>query len=168
MRPGEQTYSIAFGDPYPMPPNDEGFINEPVFRPPLEGDPVSISAVSVAPDGKVWFSSATYYTGDIAYGVAAWTGRSFRHYDPEAEIGMAERPVSDLIALPDGRLVLSGPNSGLMFWNPATGQGQRYQVEQGLPDDRVLRMYLDTMVSPPALYISTAGGGAVLRQLPGP
>jgi hypothetical protein len=71
-----------------------------------------------------------------------------------------------VIALPDGRLVLAGPNSGLMFWNPATGERQRYQVEQGLPDDRVLRMYLDTMISPPALYISTAGGGAVLRQLP--
>jgi hypothetical protein len=68
--------------------------------------------------------------------------------------------------LPDGRLVLSGPHSGLMFWNPDTGQRQKYQVEEGLPDNRVLRMYLDTMVNPRALYISTAGGGAVLRQLP--
>lgn len=168
MRPGDQAFSAAFGDPYPESPNDEGFVNEPVFRVPQEGDPVDLSAVSVAPDGTVWFASGPYHYGadDVAYGVASWNGRSFKTYDPQTQMGMAEHNVRDLIALPDGRLVLAGPNSGLVFWNPKTGEAKPMRAGQGIPDDTVLRLELDTMVSPPALHVSTQTGATVLRKLP--
>ena len=37
---------------------------------------------------------------------------------------------------------------------------------QGIPDDQVWRLQLDTMVDPPALQVATSGGAAVLRVLP--
>jgi hypothetical protein len=37
---------------------------------------------------------------------------------------------------------------------------------QGIPNDSVLRIQLDTMVDPPALHVATRGGAAVLRVLP--
>src|SRR5262249_55868837 len=74
-RTGEQAFSIAFGDPYPIPPNNDGFTNAPVFLVPQEGDRVSLSAVSVAPDGSVWFSSNAFHPGDPSHGVAMWDGR---------------------------------------------------------------------------------------------
>ena len=79
---------------------------------------------------------------------------------------MNEVNVRDLVALPDGRLVLAGPNSGLVFWDPATGKHTQVRAGGGIPDDHVLRLELDTMVNPPALHVSTYGGAAVLRVLP--
>ncbi|HLL53107.1 MAG TPA: hypothetical protein VK447_06170, partial [Myxococcaceae bacterium] len=155
MRSGSDAFVRAFGDPYPTAPNDEGFVNEPVFRVPLEGDPVNLGAVSVAPDGKVWFASGRHYGGDIAYGVAVWTGRSFKTYDPVKDIGMSDSSVLHLVALPDGRIALAGPNSGLVIWNPATGDKKVLRAGSGLPDDQVTRLELDTMVNPPALHVST-------------
>lgn len=166
MRPGSQAFAAAFGDPYPQPPNGYGFINEPVFRPPEEGEPVALTAVTVAPDGKAWFSSGAVHTDDVAYGVASWDGHQFRVYDPMLDLGMAEQSVIDLVALPDGRLVLAGPSSGLVFWNPATGEHKSLRAGQGIADDRVLRLELDTMVSPPALHVSTERGASVIRVMP--
>src|SRR5262249_23282057 len=68
-RSGAQTFDPAFGDPYPQRADAAGFVNEPVFRPPQEGDPVALSAVAVAPDGTVWFASAAAYTQDRSYGL---------------------------------------------------------------------------------------------------
>jgi hypothetical protein len=166
-RPGHLAFELVFGDPYPSPPTGE-FVNEPVFRPPLEGDPVSLSAVSVAPDGRAWLASGPYYDGpgDVAYGVAAWNGRVFQTYDPIAQLGLAEPNVRDLIAMPDGRIVLAGARTGLVIWNPATGAHQSLRAPAWLADDGVQRMELDTMVNPPALHISTMTGATVLRQLP--
>jgi len=165
-RPGAQMFEYAFGDPYPTTPTEDGFINEPVFRPPLEGDRVSLSAVSVAPDGRVWFASGPYWEGPPAYGVAVFNGRAFQTFDPISDIGMGETNVRDLIALPDGRLVLAGPTTGLVLWNPDTRQSLSLRAPDWLPDDRVQRLELDTMVSPPALHISTNTGATVLRVLP--
>ena len=168
MRPGSQAFAAAFGDPYPIAPNDQGFQNEPVFNPDshTEGDPVNLSAVTVAPDGKAWFASGAYYTGDPSYGVAVWQGRSFKTYKPVEDLGLSENNVRDLVALPDGRIVLAFPNSGLVFWNPNTGEQKVLRAGQGLPDDNVMRLELDTMVSPPALHVSTRTGATVLRKLP--
>ena len=166
LRPGHLAFEAAFGNPYPSPATG-AFVNEPVFRPPLEGDPVSLSAVSVASDGRVWFSSGPVYSGaDIPYGVAVWNGQTFRVYDPVTQIGMAERNVRDLIALPDGRIVLAGPHSGLVLWDPASGARQSLRAPTWLADDNVQRMELDTMVTPPALHVSTESGATVIRQLP--
>ena len=167
LRPGHLAFEATFGNPYPSPATG-AFVNEPVFRPPLEGDPVSLSAVSVASDGRVWFSSGPVYSGveNIPYGVAVWNGQTFRVYDPVTQIGMAERNVRDLIALPDGRIVLAGPHSGLVLWDPASGARQSLRAPTWLADDNVQRMELDTMVTPPALHVSTESGATVIRQLP--
>src|SRR5207237_2056475 len=103
---GSDAFKPNYGDP-------EG--NWPVFIVPQEGDPASISAVSVAPDGRIWWSSAPWYNGplDIAYGVAVgesingWAATKFTYYSP-FQLGMVEQSVRDLVALPDGRIVLAG------------------------------------------------------------
>ncbi len=79
---------------------------------------------------------------------------------------MSESHIRDMIALPDGRLVVAGLSSGLVFWDPATGKRTYMRAGQGIPDDGVLRLQLDTMVDPPALMVATRGGAAVLRVLP--
>jgi hypothetical protein len=157
---GGAAFAEAFGDPYPPVP--------PVFAPPQEGDAVNLSAVIVAKDGTVWFASeALSGTGVDAtdYGVASWDGRHFTYYDPTS-LGLGERKVRDLVALPDGRIVLAGPSSGLAIYDPTAKTSKTIRVGQGIPDDRVQRLELDTMVDPPALHVSTSGGAAVLRILP--
>jgi len=155
----------SFGDPYDG--NCSG--NRPIFCAPLEGDPVNLSAVAPAPDGRVWFASGILFNepGDVNYGIAVWQPHGpFTYYDPVRDAGMAEANVRDMLLLPDGRLVLAGPNSGLTFWDPATGKHASIRAGQGIPDDRILRIQLDTMVDPPALQVATRGGATVLRVLP--
>ncbi|HZX94481.1 MAG TPA: WD40 repeat domain-containing protein [Myxococcales bacterium] len=164
-RPGNQIYSVAFGDPYKG-PCGQGFCNQPVFMVPAEGDVVSVQAVAVTADGRAWFASGRTTTADAPRGLAAWDGKAFRYFDPQRDAGMAENDVRDMIALPDGRLVLAGANTGLVFWNPQTGVHTSLRAGAGLPDDHVFRIELDTMVSPPALYVATFAGAAALRKLP--
>ena len=57
-------------------------------------------------------------------------------------------------------------SSGLSIWNPKTGAHTSIRAGQGIPDDGVMRIQLDTMVDPPALHVATRGGAAVLRALP--
>ncbi len=164
-RPGAQAFALAFGDPYPQAANSDGFINEPVFRPPAEGDPVALSAVAVAKDGRVWFASSPI-AADPAYGVAVWDGHSFKVLDPVNDLGMAERSVRDLVALPDGRMVLAGPTTGLLIHDPIKGTNIPLRGTEWLPSDRVLRLELDQMVEPSALRVATSAGVAVIRNLP--
>jgi hypothetical protein len=122
--------------------------------------------VAVAADGRAWFASGRTTTRDIPRGLAAWDGKTFQYFDPQRDAGMAENDVRDMIALPDGRLVLAGANTGLVFWNPQTGVRTSLRAGAGLPDDHIFRLELDTMVSPPALYVATFAGVAALRKLP--
>jgi hypothetical protein len=157
-RGGAEAFSEAFGDPYPG--------NPPVFQPPLEGDPVSLTAVAVSPDETVWFGNKRFFGEDQNYGIASFRrGQGFTYHSP-FEVGMSELDVQDIVALPDGRLVFAGPTTGLVVHDPATGRHQAIRAGQGIPDDRVTRLELDTMVDPPALHVSTAGGAASLRVLP--
>ena len=137
----------------------------PVFQIPEEGDIVSISAVTETPDGKSWWASATT-DSNPSYGLASFDGRQFKYFDPVQQIGMDTNAIWDMLALPDGRLVLATQSSGLTLWNPATGATQHIRAGSGLPSDHVTRIELDTMVNPPALHVATAGGATVLRQLP--
>ena len=146
---GGNPFIFAFGDPYPP--------NPPVFRPAQEGEPVEISAVTVAPDGKVWFGSA------MGYGIASWDGHAFAYYDAIHNAGAQQSDVQDLVALPSGKLAIASPNSGMVIWDPSTGQS----VAVRLPGTgTVTRMWLDTMVKPVTLYVSTDGGVAAIRNLP--
>lgn len=157
-------FEIAFGDPYPSGPNDEGFANEPVFKVTAEGDSVYLSGVAVCPDGRVWFSSLGPQSG-TSHTVAVWKGRSFDTFSATS-LGLGDSAVRDIACLPDGRVVLAGPTSGLVLHDPATGTSKTIRAGQGIPSDRILSIEVDRMVSPPSLHVATAGGAAVLRVLP--
>jgi hypothetical protein len=149
-------FDLAFGDPYT---NGPGFRNEPVFKVPQEADPVYLTAVSVCPDGRVWFAS----TGPTAVNdtVAVWDGSAFRTFDARA-LGLGERGVQDLVCLPDGRIVLAGVTSGAAVYDPSSGASKPLD---GLPSQRVNRLGVDTMVAPYAVMVSTDAGAAVLRDV---
>jgi hypothetical protein len=148
----------AFGDPYPG--------NPPIFSPPREGDFVNIRGVAAAPDGMVWFASGEVedWRGPI-YGLASWDGRRLTYFDPTT-LGSLEYNILEIQALPDGRLVLGFPTTGLLVWKPGEARGHRLTVADGLPGEAIGRMSLDRMVSPPALYVPTEGGLAVYRKVP--
>ncbi|GAC1343493.1 MAG: hypothetical protein NVS2B9_10760 [Myxococcales bacterium] len=165
-RPGQQAFAFAFGDPYPLPGASAGFVNEPVFRVPLEGDTVSLSAVAVGKDGRVWFSSDPWNPADPALGVAVWDGKTFRSLDPQQDLGMAEQVVTDIAALPDGRLAFAGGSTGLVLYDPESGKRTALRGRGFLPDDRVLRLEVDARAEPFALHVATKSGAAVLRKLP--
>ena len=165
-RPGDQIYAVAFGDPYVSGQcNAEGFCNQPVYMVDREGDTISVQSVAVAADGRVWFASGRTTTVDNPRGLAVWDGKTFHYYGTGAA-GMAETDVRDMIALPDGRLVLAGSSTGLVLWNPQSGASVPLRAPQWIPDDHVLRIELDRMVDPPALHVATWGGAAALRKLP--
>ena len=147
-----------FGDPYVF-GGPAG--TEPVFKVPMEGDNVNLTAVSVCPDGRVWFGSSG--PTNVTDTVAVWSGSAgFKTYDAKA-LGLSDRAVQDLVCLPDGRLVLVGVASGAIVWNPATGASRALE---GLPGTHVNRLTLDTTVSPWQLMVSTDAGAAVLRSIP--
>jgi hypothetical protein len=161
-RSGAQAYAVAYGNG-----------SDPVFPVPQVGDVVSLSGVALQPDGSPWFASAFFYGNQPSVsgpgtgrGLAHDTGGAHFAYASPFDAGMSEQDVQDLAALPDGRLILAGAHSGLVFWDPGTGTHAALRAGQGIPDDRVQQLWLDTAVSPPALYVSTAGGVAVLRSFP--
>jgi hypothetical protein len=172
----ESAFGPTFGDPYNGGCSD-GDTTRPIFCPPQEGDVVNISAVAVDKNGVTWWSSGSIFNdpADVNYGIASFAPPGapppavpwhFKYYDPIRDVGMAETNVRDMLALPDGRLVVAGPNTGLVIWDPQTGKHTSIRAGQGIPDDGVMRLQLDTMVDPPALQVATRGGAAVLRILP--
>jgi hypothetical protein len=163
---GTHAIDPAFGDGYNR--SLCGTATAPVFCPPQEGDPVNVSAATVAPNGKVWFASGTLFNDplDVPYGIAMFDGANHFTYFSAAQVGLGEANVRDMVALPDGRLVIAGISTGLVFWNPATGKSVPMHRGQGIPSDTIYRMELDTMVTPPVLHVATAGGAASIRVFP--
>jgi hypothetical protein len=139
--------------------------------PPIEGDPVFINGVTVAPNGVVWWSSSRY-------GVASFDDKiakpGFTYFNP-ASIGVAGS-VSDIVALPDGRIAIGSNGGGVTFWDPPPPPWENpphtprptttIRAGAGLPDNQVNRLQLDTMVNPPVLHVSTGTGGAAIRVFP--
>ena len=73
------------------------------------------------------------------------------------------------MALPDGTLVFSAPNTGLTFYDPSKQTSARFSVAQGgLPDDHVFRVNLTQDSGGPVLLVATYGGAAILRTWPKP
>ena len=159
-RSGAEAFSFAFGR--------NPAVNPPVFPVAAEGEIVSLTAVAATPDDTTWWGNRNIFgnPGERDRGVASFTpGKGFTYYAP-ADLGMSEQAVQDIVALPDGRLVFAGPSTGLVFYDPGTKQHVALRAGQGIPDDRVTRLELDTMVAPPALHVSTFGGAATLRVFP--
>jgi hypothetical protein len=140
-----------------MSPCTPGQNTPPVFPVPSPGDYAEINAVTVTPDGKSWWSSSVY-------GIASFDGFQFKYFSP-AQAGTSST-VSDLVALPDGRLAVGTRSDGLMIWNPSTGAHTAFRAGSGLPDNSVNRLELDMMVDPPALHVSTGMGATTLRVFP--
>jgi len=157
-RIGADTFAIAFGDPYDAATGR----NPPVFRPPREGDPVDLSAVTVAKDGTVWFASGPQSSSSRAYGIASWDGKAFRYFDPIRDAGLPESNVRDLVALTDGRLAVAS-FSALVLWDPAAG---RHTAVGGIPGGSIQMLELDRRVAPATLHVATEQGAAALRVLP--
>jgi hypothetical protein len=151
-------FDPAFGDPYPGVP--------PVFNPPVEGDWVNLRGVAATPDGMVWFASGEVESWrGPTYGLASWDGRRFTHFDPTA-LGSLEYNILELQALPDGRLVLGFPSTGLLVWTPGDARGHRITASNGLPGEQIGRISLDRMHDPPILLVPTEGGLAAFRSVP--
>jgi hypothetical protein len=158
---GGGAFALAFGDPYPRPPDGAGFTNEPVFRVAREGDSPHLTGVAVCPDGRVWFSSSgpSSGTGDT---VAVWDGHAFTSY-PATALGLGGSAVRDVACLPDGRIVLGGYHTGAVVYDPAKKTSTPLS---GLPGSDVWDLQVDPMVSPPTLHVATDGGAAAIRVLP--
>jgi hypothetical protein len=152
---------VAFGDPWHGP---GGGGTPPVFPVANEGHSVFLTAVSVCPDGRVWFGSQGPEDG-VATTIAAWDGRSFRYMEA-AQVGLPETAIRDLVCLPDGRLAIASFDSGLVLYDPSSGASKAIRAGPDLPSDQILSLELDTMPSPPTLHVATAGGAAALRVFP--
>jgi hypothetical protein len=154
-------FALAFGDPYPLAPDANGFTNEPVFKVAREGDSPHLTGVAVCPDGRVWFSSSGPQSG-TADTVAVWDGKRFQSFQARA-LGLGEGAVKDVACLPDGRVVLGGYTTGAVIWDPVKGSSKPVP---GLPSGDVHDLEVDRMVSPPTLHVATGGGAAAIRVLP--
>ncbi|WP_248353910.1 ligand-binding sensor domain-containing protein [Anaeromyxobacter oryzae] len=157
-----KAYKHAFGDPYGGP----GSNNPPVFEVALEGHDVFLSAVSVCPDGKVWFGSLGVSDG-VPYTIASYEdGKGFSYYLATA-LGLPDPAVKDLVCLQDGRLAIASFYGGLVLWDPATNTSTPVRASGGLiPSDQIESLELDRMASPPTLHVATDGGAAAIRALP--
>jgi hypothetical protein len=138
----------------------------PIFNPPREGDPVNLRAVAQTMEGKIWFASGGNLSWRVPwYGLASWEGGThFQYYNPRT-LGSLEDNILELVGWED-RLVFGFPSTGLLIWKPGEAKGKRFGVPQGLPGEQIGRLYLDRMTDPPALYVPTDGGLAVMRSLP--
>jgi hypothetical protein len=85
--------------------------------------------------------------------------------DP-TRIGSIEYNILELHALPDNRLVLGFPNSGLLVWTPGEARGHRLTMRDGLPGEQIRRISLDRMHEPPLFLVPSDGGLAVFRRVP--
>lgn len=158
---GGGAFALAFGDPYPRPPDADGFENEPVFRVAREGDSPHLTGVAVCPDGRVWFSSYGPQSG-TSDTVAVWDGHKFQSFQATS-LGLGEGAVRDVVCLPDGRIVLGGYSSGAVIHDPASGSSKPVP---GLPSGDVQHLEVDRMVNPPTLHVATGAGAAAIRVLP--
>lgn len=149
-------FDPAFGDGFSV----------PVFPTPVQGEPVNLRAVTVTSDGVVWFASGGAESWRVPHrGMASWDGRHFLYFDPTA-LGSIEFNILEMVALPDDRLVLGFPSTGLLVWKPGDRKGHRLTVNDGLPGERIGRVKLDRLHDPPILLVPTDGGLLLMRQVP--
>ena len=137
------------------------FERPPVFAVAADGDPVNIRAIAITHDGTVFFASGPHWDrrNDPMRGIARWDGTEFGYIDP-VEIGLPTRAILDMVDLPDDTLAFA-MEDGLFRWDPRTNLTLRVR---GLPSGPVASLYLDTLVSPAAVYVTTGAGLAVVQE----
>lgn len=107
-------------------------------------------AAAVTPDGTVWLAR-------LSGGLASWDPKS-HNYSHIRHWSQVPSGLLDLQADPDGTLWLVTTGGQLLRFDPATGALQTFDGVRA-----VSRIYVDSTVVPRALYVSTAGGLAVIR-----
>jgi hypothetical protein len=165
-------FDASFGDPYYGP----GYVGPNVNSPPIfevaaEGHEVHMTAVTMCPDERVWFSTQAVEDGpshDRGDVLAVWdeSKHTLGYFTPPM-VGVSEGRVRDVVCLADGRLAIAGFNTGLSLYDPATGRSTPMRASSGLiPSDTILSLEVDRMVAPQTLHVATSGGAAALRALP--
>jgi hypothetical protein len=136
----------------------------PLFPVQNDGDSMNIRAAAVTSDGTVYFASGPQWNPpfDPVYGVAVVTGWSLTYLDPISDLHLPSKQLMDMVAMPDGTLAFAVLDAGLFRYNPTTHQ--TFQVT-GVPN-HINMLYLDTTVSPAALYAATDQGFTVVRDSP--
>jgi hypothetical protein len=160
-------FDAAFGDPYYGPGNG----SPPIFEVAAEGHEVHMTAVTVCPDERVWFSTEGVQDGpSLARGdvLAVWDeSKHTLSYFAPSMVGVSEARVRDVVCLADGRLAIAGFNTGLSLYDPAKGTSTPVRASGGLiPSDTILSLEVDRMVAPQTLHVATSGGAAAIRVLP--
>lgn len=132
------------------------FQSVPVF-PVAQGDDVFIFGIAALSDGTVYFGSF------IGLGLARWSEREGFHYlSPQRDLGLPGAEILDLQRLPDDTVLIQ-QDSGVYRWNPKPEpRGQLMGGIAGLPGT-VRRLYVDSMVSPTAIWVATDRGIALVR-----
>jgi hypothetical protein len=105
---------------------------------------------AVTPDGKLWLAR-------LGGGLVSWDPAT-KTYNTIQRYGQVPSDLIDVQADPDGTVWLVTSGGSLLRFDPASGQLQTWPGVGG-----VTRIYLDTMVTPRALYVSMSGGLAVIR-----
>jgi hypothetical protein len=104
---------------------------------------------AVTPDGKLWLAR-------LGGGLVSWDPAT-KNYNTIQRYGQVPSDLMDVQADPDGSLWLVTSGGSLLRFTPG-GSVQSWPGVGG-----VTRIYVDTMVTPRAVYVSMAAGLAVIR-----
>jgi len=105
---------------------------------------------AVAPNGTLWLAR-------LGGGLVSWNP-STHNYNTIQHYSQVPSDLMDVQADPDGTLWLVTSGGSLLRFDPGSGTLQTWPGVSG-----VTRIYVDTMVTPRALYVSMSGGLAVIR-----
>jgi hypothetical protein len=105
---------------------------------------------AVSPDGRVWFAR-------LGGGLISWDPKS-GNYNTIQRWAQVPSDLMDVQADPDGSLWLVTSGGALVRFNPANGVAQTWAGVSG-----VTRIYVDSTVTPRAVYASMSAGVAVIR-----
>jgi len=105
---------------------------------------------AVTPDGRLWLAR-------LGGGLVSWDPKSGT-YGTIRRWSQVPGDLVDLQADPDGTLWLVTLDGALLRFDPASGSSQTWPGVNG-----VTRIYLDSTVTPRAIYASMAGGLAIIR-----
>jgi hypothetical protein len=105
---------------------------------------------AVTPDGKLWLAR-------LGGGLVSWDPKT-NNYNTIQHYGAVPSDLLDVQADPDGTLWLVTSGGSLLRFDPGSGALQTWPGVSG-----VTRIYVDTMVTPRAVYVSMSGGLAVIR-----